>query len=189
MSAKTKNTDLERIATALKSVVDRRVGGKDSVTYTKDAMITDKDIIEYNSRLRIFGLEKFDGPCFISVINFYLSQADLKEHSAHGALIFYLDPENAERLLKAFGYPVKLDSDDEIIMSNCGELCKSFAKQLNEELKSLGYSDLVLSDPANYQNNVLDGVEFNYDEYKMYELSFYLWKKKTFVLEITLGSK
>ena len=187
MSAK-ESTSAQNIATSCIKVVEELFKSKPNVTFTKEAEFVQRDIIEYNSRMRIFGMEKFNGPCFISVINYYLTEVDLKAHKACGAVVLYIEESCAGKLLKSLGYKGFDDEDNDSVMKICGEFCTSLTDEYKKELSSLGYKDLASSTPSNFYNGVPDGVEFNYDEYVKYEMSFFLWKQKAIVLDITMKS-
>lgn len=157
-----------------------------SLTATKDPELIERPIIEYDSRMRVVGMEKFNAPCYVSAINFYLSKEDSDKHNACGALIMFVDEKNAGRLLKALGYR-GFDEDDETqVFTKCGEFLKTLAESYNSALSPAGYRNLLLSSAVNYRNTVPEGVEFHYDLYKKYEISFYYWKEKTMVLEVAL---
>ena len=52
-------------------------------------VVVEKEIIEYDSRMRVFPLEKFNGPAYVSFVNYYLSGKDLQTNNAVGAFIFF----------------------------------------------------------------------------------------------------
>ena len=187
MSAKD-STSAPSIATGCIKVVEDLLKSKPGITLTKESEFVQRDIIEYNSRMRVFGMEKFNGPCFISVINYYSSEVDLKAHKAGGAVVLYIEEGNAAKLLKALGFKKFDEEDNDAVLKMCGEFCTLLAEDYKKELSSLGYKDLVLSAPSNYLNGVPEGVEFSYDQYVKYEMSFYLWKQKTVVLDVTMKS-
>ena len=187
MAAK-ESTSSQNIATACIKVVENILKQKSILAFTKDPESVQRDIIEYDSRMRVFGMEKFNGPCFMSVINYYFSQEDLKNHKACGAFIFYVEESCAGKLLKALGFKGFDDEDEAAVLKICGEFCEVLAGEYKNELSNVGYKDLVLSAPTNYHNVVPEGVEFSYDEYVKYEMSFHLWKQKAVVVDITMKS-
>ena len=146
---------------------------------SKDPETFQKEIIEYESRMRVFGLEKFNGPCYLSVVNYYLTQGDLDAHKSCGTFILYLEEESTGKLLKSLGYSGFTDEDEDIVMDKCSEFCKILAENFKNELVPLGFRDLVISAPTKHKNDVYEGVEFPYSEYGMHEAHFYLLKKKT----------
>lgn len=184
--AATQNTQLEGIANELKAHMDM-VFKQAGLEYTKDPEVVERNIIEYDSRLRLFGMEKFNNPCYLSVINFYKSAQDQKNKSAVGAIVVYVEDECVERVLKAIGHPVKDFEDEENVFENMGAFCKDIVDGFKGQLSSKGYGSLIASDPMNYRNSASEGVEFNYDEYSMYELCFHFWKTKAVALDITFA--
>ena len=110
MPAHERNTRLKNLATSLHGVIDRTLLSKGGLSYTHEPEITEKDIIEYASRMRISGMEKFNGPCFISIVNFYNSPEDKeKKRNAKGAFVLFLEENNATKLLKTLA---RADSDE-----------------------------------------------------------------------------
>ena len=180
-------SQLENIANILKETVDKTLRRSSGFTYTKDPEAAVKEIIEYESRMRVVGMEKFNGPCFGSYINYYRSLADKDAHKAAGALLIYAERDVSDKLLKGLGYPVKLLDEDEVLLENTGELCKDLSKSFLENVSSLGYGNLVTSDPVTFLNDAPEGVEFDYKEYQLSQANFYLWKQKAFCAEVTLS--
>ena len=186
MSAQEKQTAPNKLAVTLTNVVKSFLEKNGTAALTKEPEIVERDIIEYESRMRVFGMEKFNAPCYISVVNFYPSQKDLEAHNACGALVLYLQLENADKLLKALGHRKFDDGDDEVMLGKCGELSTAIAESFKNEIGSQGSRSLVPSAPLNYKNVVPEGVEFDYNEHKLQEVSFYLWKEKVLAFDVTL---
>jgi len=186
MSAQAKQSHLTGLATVLKDILDKRLS-QGNITYSKEPEMGERDIIEYGSRMRTAGMEKFNAPCFLSYVNFFVSEAHMKENDAMGALIVYFDVQSANKTLKALGYPIKLDVEDEVVMQRSGEFVRSIAEQLKTELSSRGYSSLMIGDPHNYQNFVPEGIPFSYNEYKSYEINFFAWKEKILSVDLTMA--
>lgn len=155
-------------------------------TFTHPTEVKIKDIIEYESRLRVSPLEKFNATCYISVLNFYASSQDLAKKKTLGALIVYMEEESIGKILKKFTNR-RFDEDDEgQVMEQCNELMHKFSASLASSLSALGHTNIVFSEPKHFRNAVADGIEFNYDERKLYEASFFIWKKKVAVCELTV---
>lgn len=186
MTSKEKAAESQPIATTCLKVIQEAIQSKSMQVFSQDPVIAQREIIEYDSRMRVFPMEKFNGPCYITVVNYYLTDQDLKNHNAYGAFVLYIEEECAGKLLKSLGHKGFDEDDEETVLDICSEFCKLLASNYKNELKNLGYKDLVMSDPLKYHNVVPEGVEFNYSEYVKYELSFYLWKQKALVVDITL---
>ena len=183
-----KETKQSRIASALLDVVKKIIAQHENLTFSKDPEILERDIIEYDSRLRVSGMEKFNAPCYICLAAFYRSQQDLEAHNAIGAIILYIEEVNAERLFKGLGYRGFHDDNEGEMLEKSGEFLTSIVEQFKPELANLGYKNIVLSPLLKHINTIPEGVEFHYDEHKMHQLTFYLWKEKIFAIDITLAS-
>src|SRR3990172_6447999 len=171
MTAKDKGFDKQAIATTLIGCVQEIFTKTCHLTFSKEPEYVEREIIEYNSRMRIFGLEKFNGPCYIAVVNFYLNKREYEAKNVQGVMVLYILEEIIEKLMKALNFEGvgSNEEDVESILNGCGEFCNMIAGQFKNALPALGYSDLVISAPSKYVNDIPDGVEFHYGEYKLYE--------------------
>jgi len=158
------------------------------VTFSQDPDVTELEIIEYNSRMRVFGMEKFNGPCFIAVINFFRNNGSSENKITCGSLIIYIDEMCTTTILKAISGGSFDEDDAEVVMQYTGELCNIIADELKNELTKIGYSDLLISKPINYQNDIPEGVDFEFREAKYHESSYYIKEKKAIVVNFSLGS-
>lgn len=183
-----KSIDPQVAMTTMMGVIESTLAKMSGVVPTDQPQTAQKEIIEYEGRMRVTGMEKFNAPSFISVVNYYLSDADLEKHRAKGAMIIYVDSENAGKLFKSLGFPPTDDEDDVSMMDCCGELCNLVGGGFKNELANLGYANLVMSSPHNYKNTVLEGVEFSTDQETMHEFCFFYWKRKALVVELTLAA-
>ncbi len=181
--------DPQVLINTLKNIVEETLGSMAGIMPTEPTRSEDLDIIEYNGRMRCDGIEKFKSPSYVSVVNFYLSTQDLENHKkAKGALVVYVEFENAGKLYKNLGIPIPEDEDDGSMMNACGEFCQKLGAGFKGEITKQGYMDLVMSVPHNYKNSILEGVEFSPDQIIKHELSLFYWKRKAIVVEITMGS-
>ena len=146
-----------------------------------------QEIVEYDNRMRISGMEKFSAPSYISAVNYYLNQGELEKHHAKGVLIVYVDTENASKLYKGLGFQFPDDEDDNSMLEANAKFCQMIAEKFNSELASAGYGSLVMSAPSNYKNNAIEGVEFSPDQKQKQEYSFFYWKRKTIVVEVSMA--
>jgi hypothetical protein len=145
-------------------------------------------LIEYQGRMSVTAMEKFNGPTYISGVSFYLSSQDKDKHRAVGAMALYIEASNAEKLLKAFGYSVGDDEEDEEVLNACGKVCVVLAEGLKKELAKLKYPDLILSVPVSEKNSLADGIESGANQMEKQEISFFFWKKKVLVVDLVLSS-
>jgi hypothetical protein len=176
----------EELAETFRRCVQRGLEQYCQVVFTKEPKVEQLDIIEYESRLRVFGLEKFNDTCYIAVTNLYESPLEQERKETCGVLLVYIEEENAERLFKALLKGVQ-GEDDELIMDNTKKLCLVIFEQLRRELGQFGYPGLLSSPPEHYLSNVEEGVDFPYDEDTMYQVSCTLWKEKIVVAELVLA--
>lgn len=158
------------------------------VNSSGDPISAEKDIIEFDSRMRVFPMEKFNGPCYIAAVNFYLSPKDFENSRAVGAFIFYIKEDFAEKLLKAFNRSIKDAEHEDALMDVVGEMAKIIAGNLKNEIAGAGYIDLTVSEPLKYKNHVSDGVQFDYSLYTKQEISFTYWGHKCVAVEVCFGS-
>ncbi len=184
-----KGVDPQVLMTTMMGVTEEVLGTMSGVTATEPMQTKEVDIIEYNGRMRCVGMEKFNAPSYVSVVNYYLNPQDLEAHKrAKGALVLYIDFENAGKLFKSLGFSVSEDEDDASMMDAAGEFCNMLGGGFKNEISKLGYLDMSMSAPHNYKNSVMEGVEFSPDQDTKYELSFFYWKRKAIVVEITLAA-
>ncbi len=186
MPSQEKKAEPSLIEKTLIETITASFKSKSNLNFSQDPDSSEKNVIEYNSRMRVFGLEKFDGPCFLSAVSFYASQKHLEDHDPCGVIVVFLDEEAVLKIMKGFGNMTRAD-DEETLMVGCGEFCKLIAGDFQNAIGSLGYRNLVVSSPINYKNDAPEGIEFPYSEYKFHEANFYLWKKKTMVVNVVLA--
>ena len=145
-------------------------------------------VVEYEGRMSVAAMEKFNGPTYISSVSFYLNEQDRDKHRAKGALVLYLEATNAEKILRAFGHPITEDEEEEETLNSCGKLCTSLAEALNQSLAAQGNPQLILSSPISDKNSLHGGVEFSADQTQKQEISFSFWRKKALAVDVTLTS-
>ena len=175
------------ITTALLSVVEEMFSKMTTIIPTASPESKLTDIVEYGGRMRVGGMEKFDAPSIVSVVNFYSSQSDLEKHKAKGALVLYTELENASKLYKALGFPVSEDEDDSSMRISNGKICALLTEGFKNELSRQGYMELVTSTVGNYKNTVMEGIEYSKDQQTKFEFNFFYWKHKAIVIELTLA--
>lgn len=182
-----KNFDVQVLNTTLMGCIEDILGKMSGVAPTEPPQVRTLDIIEYDGRMRVTGMEKFNAPSYVSVVNYYLNPADLERHKAKGALVVFVDAENAGKLFKSLGFFVPDDEDEVSMMDACGELCNLLGGSFKNEISNLGYLDMSMSAPNNYRNTVMQGVEFSQDQTSKQEFSFFYWKRKAIVVEVTMA--
>ena len=146
-----------------------------------------QNIIEYQGRMSVTGMDKFNGPTYIVGVSFYLNEQDRDKHRAKGAMVLYLEASNAEKILRGFGHPVSDDDEDEETVAAYGKLCITLADKFKESLAQAGYPSLVLSTPVSNKNSLPEGIDFSLDQRQKQEISFSFWKKKALVVDLTMA--
>lgn len=179
--------DPQIIATTLMGCAQDTLQKTCQITLSQKPTFIKREIIEYDSKMRLLGLEKFNGPCYLSSINFYLDQQHFSDKICCGVVALFVEEAFAEIVAKSFGQKGLDCEDPEIIMDCSGEICNVIVGQFKNELRSFGYSNLVISAPIKAINDIPEGVDFPYGEDSYYELSFVVKGEKVMVAIIVLA--
>ena len=131
-------------------------------------------------------MERFNSPAFVGAVNFYRTEKDKLSHNACGAIVLYMRFTSSEQILKGVGIRGFDEDDDEAVAGKFGEFCLSMAEGFNAALTANGYPNLELSDAIVARNSIAKGVEFSYDQYDRYELSFVYKKEKILSADLTM---
>jgi hypothetical protein len=182
-----KSLDAQVVSTIVMGAVDHHLSNLPGIIPTDSPQTKEVEIVEYEGRMRVGGMEKFEAPSFISSVSFYLTGKDLEHHKSKGALILYLEFENASKLYKALGFKVPEDEDDISMMEACGKFCHLLGENIKNKLSEAGYVELFMSTPDNCKNSSMEGVEYSPDQKMKHEFSYYYWKRKAIVVELTLA--
>ena len=78
------------------------------------------------------------------------------------------------------------DEEEESAVA-CGKICTLLAEKFKERLAESGFPELFLSKPACNKNSLPEGIDFSADQKQKQEISFYFWKKKAMVVDITMA--
>ena len=146
-----------------------------------------KPIVEFMRRMRIFGMEKFDNPTYISIVNFYLNTKQMKQRAVWGLVAIYIEQDYMEKLLRDLQYPVVDSEDVEDMKDACGAVCNIIAGQFRAEILDLGFANLEMSHFSSYLNNAQSGVEFYNNVREKFEIGFFIKGEKRLVAELTMG--
>jgi len=184
---KSKTSDQQVLATALMKCVEETFTSKGNLAFSNTPEFKARNIIEYDSKMQVSGLEKFNDPAYVAAVNFYLTEELQKKRDTCGAIIAFVEEDSSSRLLKALGYSGFKDEDEDLIMDKCGEFCSFLAEKFKEELGKSGFKSFLLSAPVKGKNNVPGGIDFPYHQYTYHEASFYVWKKKIFVVDVVMS--
>lgn len=175
------------LAISLADVVKHMFRKTGRTELSGDPLVQRKPVIEYMHRMRVFGMEKFETPTFISSVNYYLTEKDLYEHKTLGTVIIYVEQDYVGRLLRILQYPVIDEDDEDALKDACGTLCNVIAGQFKAEIVNLGYVDLHMSHFSSFRNSAFEGIEFNSFQKEKYEISFFIGQIKRLVVEVTMG--
>ena len=176
----------QAIAQALQTTLETALE-KLGLNLTQDSEIEEREVIEYNSRMRVFGLEKFNGPCYIFGFNFYKDSQTQEAKQTNGAFVLFFEEESIEKILKKLGHRAFDEEDEAFVLENLGVFGKQLAETFAAALSSVGYTSLLVSDPMSYKNSIPEGMDFPYSVYKYQELSLYLWDKKVVVADAIIA--
>ena len=182
-----KSFDPQIINPILTGFIDELIVTKGGLVPSQPFESAAKPIEEYEGRMRVSAIGKFDGAVYIAATSFYLNSTDMLAHKARGALVCYVETEIADKILKAAGLEVPYDEDDESMEGLCGSLCHSMANTIKDRLSADGFLALEISTPAVFKNTISEGVEFGKDQDEKQVLSFYFRKHKALVLEWTMA--
>lgn len=182
-----KESALKNMATKLAGIVEKTFkSATPPINLAENPLVVERYIIEYEGRMRVSGMEIFNGPTFISAINFYRSSKEQEENKACGAIVIYFEAENTEPFLRALGHK-NIDEDDvQTVLNACGAVCKTIAERFKSEM---GFSDLILSAPKSFHNYVPSGIDFSYDQYQKFEISFFIKAQKILAVDLTMSGK
>ncbi len=188
MTEETKKPDEFYIQTLmLAEVIKRILDRKASIFLSRVADFNLKPIVSFKNRMRVSGIEKFDGVTYISVVYFYLNQEAMKEERPVGTLIVYMEDEYVEEFLRKLDYP-KIDEDDqEAVEDACGTITNLIAGNFKSGLTQLGYQELMMSHFMSYRTEVINGVEYDPSQTQKYEISFDVRNRRRIVAELVMG--
>ena len=186
MAEQDKTAYLNTYTDILKEILMRIFQKYGKFLITQETEIKKHDIMEYNRRMRVSAMEKFNAPGYLSSVSFYRTQKDLDTHHACGALVIHIVEENLKKIFEALGITGFDDDDPEHVIKKNGELCTLVAEEFKKELTAKGYPELVISKPVGARNAIADGVDFGFDQYEKIDMTFSFKNNKILNVEITL---
>jgi len=175
-------------AICLREVILRTFEAKGKLDVTSKPIPKIRPIVEANKRMKVSNLGRFDTTAFISIVNFYKHEADLENNKALGALVIYIGEKYIIDLFAQMGYPGLDENNDSEMEDASGTLCNIIAGKFKLALKQLDFIELEMSHFSTYQNDVPDGVAYDYHQKRKYEISFEIDEEKAFIVELTMGS-
>ncbi|MBZ0166179.1 MAG: hypothetical protein K8I00_05175 [Candidatus Omnitrophica bacterium] len=177
------------VADNLRQLMEDTFLNKCNAALTEDSRLDEREIIEYDGRMRVGSLEKFNGPCFTVGFNFYSSEENQRRNIPTGTIIYFIEEECVERLLKSLDYRGFDEDDQSFVLQHLGEFCQSVSEDYAERLAGLGYGRLLVSPATLSKNNLPDGMSIPLQSTHYFELSFHLWKKKAVVIDLVLAAQ
>lgn len=183
------NTQNSAIADSLKQLVEDTLVKKCNAGLTEDTAVEEREIIEYDGRMRVGSLEKFNGPCYTVGFNFFSSEGDQNKGLATGTIIYFVEEESVERLLKSLEFRGFDEEDQGFVLEHLGQFFQSVSQDYAERMSTMGYGRLLVSDPTASKNNLPDGMTIPVNSSHYHELSFYLWKKKAMVIDLVMAAQ
>lgn len=188
MAVETHKTDeLHLLALALTGVIRKYLRDRGEVALSHDPVMERKPIVEFNNQMRVFDIEKFSTPTFVSTINYYDTMEDLRDHRALGFLVIFIEQGYLPTLLKLLKYP-DIDWDDTNALRDAsGSLCNVIAGQFKTEIVALSQKELEMSHFTYYDKQAAKGIEFPKGQTEKYEIDFEIDGHKRLCLEMTMG--
>ena len=181
------NQDLFALSTILVSAVKMMLNQKGDIYLSKEPEVRKKEIVQFAHRMRVDGLEKFNGRTLIAALNFYIDKEHLGHNNALGALIVYIPEDYIARLMWLLDYG-RIDEDDEQeVLDACGTVTNLIAGYFIKELRGHGYVHLEMGHFITFINSPLNGIDFHSQEDVKHEMEFFIREEKRMVLELTMG--
>ncbi len=180
--------DQSAIAKTLLSCVEETLTSMGGLTFSNTPEFKERNIIEYDSKMQVSGLEKFNDSAYVAAVNFYLSEDHQKRRECCGVLAAFIEEDGASKFLKTLGYTGFNDDDDELIIEKCAEFSTVLAEKFKEAMVKSGSKNFILSASVKGKNNIPGGIDFPYNQYVYYEANFYFWKKKSLVIDIVMDA-
>ena len=183
-----KNNDLEKFSGLLLKGVTNLFQERGEIKFTKPPATQRRTIIEYDRKIPVDRIEKFNNErTYGSTVNYYGNAAEMARNKTLGALIVYVPEAYLPKLMRTLQYPAIDDEDEKAMLDSVGTLCNIVAGRFKSEVSSAGYIELEMSHFNNFRNSPLYGIDFCFPEYEKYEISFDLEGVKRMVLEVTMG--
>ncbi|MEI8011730.1 MAG: chemotaxis protein CheX [Candidatus Omnitrophota bacterium] len=179
--------DVQVLNTTIMGVVQETFKKMLHVDFSGQPAVIEKNIIEYQSRMRVFPMEKFNGAAYVAYVNYFLSDKDIEKNKVVGTFVLFVKEDIGEKLLKAFGVPAAEADNENVMMDNVGEFCNIIAGNVSNELAGFGYVNLSMSSPYKAKNSVPEGIPFDYALYHKQEIAFTFWNQKCIVIEACMG--
>src|SRR3989338_10183476 len=160
--------DLHNFAVVLTRLVTKFFRTQAELEFSSPPRMKREFIKEFNKKMRIYGVEKFYTPTFVSTVNYYKNFEDLQNNKPIGLLVVYIPQDYVAQLLKLLKYPEIEASDDNALKDACGTLCNVIAGRFKSEVSAMGFIELEMSHFTNYLNTSMRGVDFCTEQNEKY---------------------
>lgn len=180
-------TYLQELSEVLARLVEQSFQQSGKVSFSQDPAIETKSIMEYNRRMRVSGLEKFNGAAYVASVSFYRNDKDQASHNACGALVLNVADQEMKKLFEALGVSGFDDDEEDEAVEKCCEVCQTVADAFINQLQAKRSTSVLRSDAIGGRNTIADGVEFGYDQYDAQEISFYVKGQKVLAFDLTMS--
>ncbi|MEI6438097.1 MAG: hypothetical protein WCO69_05050 [Candidatus Omnitrophota bacterium] len=181
------NRELYDLSVLLVAAVRKVLSQKGDIHLSQEPRISEKETIQFAHRMRVDGLEKFNGRTLIAALNFYIDKEHMDHDKALGALIVYIPEDYIARLMWLLEYG-RIDEDDEDeVLDACGTVTNLIAGYFIKELSGHGYVHLEMGHFTTFVNSPLNGIDFHSQEKVKHEMEIFIRDEKRMVLELTMG--
>ena len=187
MDSMAKDQAPQALSSAVIDVVESSFRQLCHVPFSADPVVVEKDIIEYDGRMRLSPMEKFNAPAYVAALNYHRSEKELQEQDPAGTFVLYVKEDVVEKLFKAFGQPAGASDDEAKCLDVVSRFCGILGGDLKNKLAAMGFAEFVVSVPSAYKNAVPAGVPFDFNLFREWEISFSFWKEKCIVIEVCIG--
>lgn len=174
-------------AVMLSEVVKRTLKQKANIDLSQAPSIKTIPIVAFMKKMRVSGMDKFNGKTYIATVNFYDSKKNMEKHKSAGIVIVYMEEKFIPYLLKQLGYPDLDNEDKKDIEDAIGTFCNLIAAKFKQGIIQLGYIELEMSHFSSYENDVPGGVEYDLKQNQKYEISFDIKGIKRIVVDFTMA--
>ena len=172
------------LALALCSAIKKIFFEKSETTFSSEPRLEKKFITEFERKMRVDAMEKFNTITVFSTVEFASNEENLQRQEFMLTLVVYLEQNFLPDFLRLLQYPY-IDFEDEVeVKDGCGTLANLIAGQYKREMAKLGYRDLMMSPFESHINTAPNGVGIPRGLTEKFELSFDVDGTKRLVVEL-----
>jgi hypothetical protein len=187
-SSASQHSDLEVFALCLVIAIKKVLEQQANLIVSREPVLHKRAVIQFQKRMRVDALEKFNERTVFSTVHFYRDKAAMEKGVALGNIIVYIPVNNIVKLFEKLNYPPVDEDDDAAVLDASGTLVNLFAGAFVKDMAARGYGFLVMSHFESYINVALNGIDFSSDQEYKYEIDFEIRGQRVFVVELTMGA-